>query len=468
MAGIGFRIQKILAEDTYTGSLKAYFYAAAISAGPWLFTILSVGLLGFFSATHLSVTDHDTFRAMVVYSYAFSLILTGAFQMVVTRYLSDRFFSLDEDAVLPTYMIVLLLATLFNTAVGTVFYGFSTLPMQIRVLGVVLFAVVSNIWLAMVFLTALRDFKAIFRAFIAGMAVSILLGIGLCAVRGLFGLVLGFTLGQGLILALLTRAVFAEFRYVKSLNREFFHYFSRYPQLVLIGLCYNLAIWIDKFLFWFLSPGERIRDNFFFCPVYDSALYIAFLAIVPSLSLFLIRIETSFYNHYRDFYGAITLRQPLSVIREKKALLVDSLNLSIQRLLRLQGVFTLALILLAPYLVNAFGLEWRQVPLLRVGLLGTFLHVLLLILTIIILYFDFRNLCLFVTALFLGTVTSFTIVTIRLGYAWYGYGYTAACLVTLVIGFLLFARKLRDLEYLTFMQQPVLSRKKEDASQGLE
>ena len=46
-----------------------------------------------------------------------------------------------------------------------------------------------------------------------------------------------------------------------------------------------------------------------------------------------------------------------------------------------------------------------------------------------------------------------TALTLHFGASWYGYGYCAATLLTLVVGLFLLDRKLDRLEYETFMLQ---------------
>ncbi|NQU13425.1 MAG: hypothetical protein HQ561_04725, partial [Desulfobacteraceae bacterium] len=46
--------------------------------------------------------------------------------------------------------------------------------------------------------------------------------------------------------------------------------------------------------------------------------------------------------------------------------------------------------------------------------------------------------------------------TTLLGVQFYGYGFTYACLVSLLFSFYLLNGKVRDLEYITFAGQPVL------------
>ncbi|MFP4520780.1 MAG: exopolysaccharide Pel transporter PelG [Fibrobacterota bacterium] len=461
MAGIGFRLQKILRDGTYSGSLKAYLYAAAVSSGPWLFTVISVGILGFFSYTRFQSETSFLFRTVLVYTFAFSLIITGTLQMVITRYLSDRFFSRDYDAVLPTYIYGSAAVTISQSITAWIFYSFTGLDLSSKVAGTILYTAVCNIWMAMIFLSALRNYRSILRAFASGSFFSAFAGLFFGIHYGITGLIGGFASGQILILVLLSKAVFSEFKLRKNLNREFFHYFTEYPRLIFIGLFYNLAIWIDKLIFWFSeSTGTNLQGPFFYSKIYDAPMYLAYLSIIPALSLFIIRVETSFYNHYRDFYGAIQNRLPLRIINEKKNLMTESIFLSIQRLFKVQGAVTAAFIIFSPLIIKILKMNWDQLPVLRIGALTAFIHSLLLILSIIILYFDFRKLCLGTSALFLISNALFTMVSIKAGPRYYGYGYFFSAFITLIISFLLFALKMRKLEYITFMKQPVISRKR--------
>ena len=90
MAGIGFELKKILRKQTFLSEFTAYLYAAMVSSGPWLMSIICLAVLGMYRGSGLvGVREHEIFRATVIYTYAFSLIFVGLVQLVVTRYLAD-------------------------------------------------------------------------------------------------------------------------------------------------------------------------------------------------------------------------------------------------------------------------------------------------------------------------------------------------------------------------------------------
>lgn len=184
-------------------------------------------------------------------------------------------------------------------------------------------------------------------------------------------------------------------------------------------------------------------------------MYLSYLTIVPAMCLFLIRVETSFHNSYRAFYGAIVGKQSLNTIRSVKESMVDHIRLSIERLLKIQGVITCSAILATPYLIQVFRMMWFHLNVMRIGILGAFLHVLMLFLIIFLLYFEFRASALAVTLLFFILNGLLTALSLKLGMAFYGYGYFSACLITLMAGLFIMDYKIRNLEYITFIHQPV-------------
>ena len=89
MAGIGFELKKILDRQSFLSDLTAYMYAAMVSSGPWLMSILSLAVLGVYHNSQPRHIHHELFQATVVYTYAFSLILVGVVQVVATRFMAD-------------------------------------------------------------------------------------------------------------------------------------------------------------------------------------------------------------------------------------------------------------------------------------------------------------------------------------------------------------------------------------------
>jgi len=455
MAGIGFRLREMAQRKTFAEWLKLYTYSAVIFSGPWLISILGLAALSIFAMPSMQDRDVHVFTVTIVYVYCFSLIATGMLQLVVTRYVSDQFYLRNPDAVVPTFVGALAVTVLFQTVTGAVALFFADLSFLYKMTALGLYVTVSVVWVEMLFLSAAKDYASIVLAFALGYLTSFLLAQVLSAFFGLDGLATGFLVGQVLLMTLLMPRVFAEYRFGPGFDFAFLRYFALFPSLAIAGIAYNAAIWVDKILFWYSDSGIPIHSYFKTHFPYDSAMFIAYVTILPTLAIFLLRIETDFYLRYKNYYGTILQKAPLSLILQRKAEMLEVLQEALKTVLIWQGAVTTGAFLLMPFLVSLLGIDPADTPLFRVATIGSFFHGCLLILLILTLYFDFRGSAVFLSLLFLGSNIAFTLLTLRLGRPFWGLGYVGACAVTLVAGLLVFRNRIRNLEYLTFMRQPV-------------
>jgi polysaccharide biosynthesis protein PelG len=90
----------------------------------------------------------------------------------------------------------------------------------------------------------------------------------------------------------------AEYPYPVDFRFSFFSEFRRYWQFAVIGLFYNAAIWVDKWIMWFAPGRAVVTGGIWTNPAYDSAMFLAYLTIVPATTLFLVAVETRFFEHY--------------------------------------------------------------------------------------------------------------------------------------------------------------------------
>ena len=188
MAGIGFRLKRLLAEDTCSAWLTAHVYGAMISSGPWLLSFCTVATLAFISRGILAGAEQELFSVIVVYTYTFSLITTGALSMVASRRLADLLYSGDVRHVLGAYRVAVGVTAISHLALACLFYGLAPdLQPWVRAGGAVLFVVVSCTWIAMIFVGAAQHYGTIITGFFAGSLVSLCAAVTLGAFAGLPG-----------------------------------------------------------------------------------------------------------------------------------------------------------------------------------------------------------------------------------------------------------------------------------------
>lgn len=455
MAGIGFELRKILEQDSFLSEVKAYLYSSIISSGPWVLSISCIAILGMFRIPGMELKDHEIFRATITYTYAFSLVYTGIYQLVVTRFLADRLYVNDEMATLSTFITSVVFILAGGFFVSLIFYVMVPLPPFYKLAAVILFEIVCLIWLAMVFVSSVKNYRSIVNAFATGVVVSLGGAFIFGHQFGLSGHLFGYTLGQAVICFLLLARLLLEFPPAESWNVAVGIYFRKYWDLMAIGFIYNLAIWVDKFAFWLAPDARVIMWGFITHDLYEAPVFYSYLTIVPTMAIFLIRIETDFYEHYRQYYSKVTGKAPLAVILEEKAKMAAMIRRSIRDVFVVQGAISLLCIYFAPEIASMGGLSPLQIPLFRVVVVGSFLMVLLSITIIVLFYFDLRMRVLFTVSVFLILNAVLSWLTIRLGFQFYGYGFTYACFVSLLIAFFMLYDGIRNLEYLTFTRQPV-------------
>lgn len=455
MAGIGFRLQKLLKEDTYTGFLKGYLYSAIISSGPMLSSIICIGLLGVFSISVLNTEDYMVFRTTIVYVFACSLIFTGIFQMVATRYLADRIYSDEPHALIPCCVGLLSITFVCQTIIGSVMFYHVIPKWQYVTLSTSLYVTISCLWNAMMFVSATKNYNLITIGFLLGSVISLFAGQWMGVQYGINGYLFGFTLGQFTIVVFLLSSFFREYDFFKTIDFNFLLYFRKFPDLFIAGLITNIAIWIDKVLFWFSSYGETVKGFFHTFPAYDGAFFIAYLSIVPALSVFLVRVETSFYQRYRSFYRNIMNKASLTAIESSKRQLVDDLKESVSVLLKVQGFISALFIIGVINVMKIAKLAWMQVVILKIGVLSAFLLIIFQFLLIIMYYFEFRREAALLIVLFCILNLTATAITINIGFRSFGYGFFCAAFISLLCGYFVLNYKIKNLEYLTFTFQPV-------------
>jgi len=455
MAGIGFRLREMATRKTFAQWLKLYSYSAVIFSGPWLISILALAALALFVLPGMMEFEVRVFTVTVVYIYCFSLITTGLIQLVVTRYVSDQFYMRQPDTVVPTFVGSIAMTVLVQTVTGAIALYYADLGLLFKITALGLYVTVSVIWIEMLFLSAAKDYANVVLSFAIAYLLSFLCARALGAAFEIDGLAIGFLLGQVTLMVLLMYRIFSEYRFGQGFNFNFLGHIKRYPTLVFTGLAYNCAIWVDKIIFWYSPSGLHVHSFFYTHFPYDSAMFIAFVTIVPTISIFMLRIETDFYMRYKNYYGSILQKAPLEQIEKCKKDMLGVLRDAWKTALIYQGVTSFGAFILMPFLVTLLGIDPMFTPVFRVAIVGAFFHAFLVILMILLLYFDFRGSALFLTLVFLASNASFTLVTTFMDEWAMGFGYMFACLVSLLLGFGILAFRLKNLEYTTFMNQPL-------------
>ncbi|HEY4370610.1 MAG TPA: exopolysaccharide Pel transporter PelG [Burkholderiales bacterium] len=455
MAGIGFELRKLLVKRSYTGLLQAYAYAGIISSGPWVLSIVGILLVGVMSVAIVVPNALITqFQVTVTYLFLCSLVVTGTVQLSFTRFVADRIFAKDEAAILPNFNGLLFVALNLSIllALPVALFLFPQQTVLYRLLFVAGMAIMSAIWIATVFLTGMKHYKAIVVIFFLGYLATLVFALLFRYVYNMEGLLLGFVLGHFLLLVGMIWLIYRHHHSDRLIAFDIWEKGAMYRSLMVTGFCFNLGVWIDKLMFWYTPiTSEAVIGPLRASVIYDIPIFFAYLTVIPGMAVFLVRIETDFVEYYMKFYDAVREGATLEFIERMRNHMVYYVQRGLFDIAKIQAITVLVVFLLGEQFLQWMGISTLYLPLLFIDVVGAGLQVVMLGILNVLFYLDQRRAVVWLTVTLLVANVVFTAASLRLGPAWYGYGFALAMLVSVLAGTWFLSRKLESLEYETFM-----------------
>lgn len=457
MAGIGFELRKLLQKNSYAGLLQAYLYAGMISSGPWVLSIVGILVIGILSlGVVVPSILISKFQVTVTYLIVSSLILSGFAQLSFTRFVADRLFVGDVAAVLPNFNGLLLLISLLAIMVGTPLAGlyFPDESALYRMLLVIGLAIMSSIWVSTIFLTGLKHYKAIVLLFAIGYGVTILLSLELRYLLKMEGLLLSFVLGHSILLMGMIWLIYRNYRSTRFIAFDIWRKGQMYRSLMATGVLINLGVWIDKLVFWYHpSTGRPVVGILHASVIYDLPMFIAYLSAIPGMAVFLMRIETDFAEYYSKLFDAVRQGATLDYIERMRNRMVYYVRHGLMDIAKIQGITVMVVFILGADLLRGINISTLYLPLLYVNVVGAALHVIFLGIINVLFYLDERKVALLLCCVLTSANFALTLASLHLGAAFFGFGFTGAMAITVILGMFLLGRELERLEYKTFMLQ---------------
>jgi uncharacterized membrane protein len=273
----------------------------------------------------------------------------------------------------------------------------------------------------------------------------------------LFSMDIGFML----IMVLFFIKLFCTFEFKKPSISECFKFLKSmdlYPELLFIGLFYFIGMYSHNFIFWLSVKGTVVENTFYIAPFYDVPVFYALLTIIPVTVLFTIKVETSFYEKYKEYYAIVQGEGSFKEIKEAKIEMVSTLSMELKYLVQIQLFITWIAIVIGKIILFKSGLSILSRDIFSIVALGSSAYIIMYILIIFLLYFDDRRSVMLVAFIFLLSNIIFTKISLILGESFYGYGFFFSALISMVIAFLRLQKFLENLEYHTFAEQSIFKK----------
>lgn len=418
------------------------------AVGPWLLTLLCLAAMGL--STYVFTGQAPVrFYLMLTYATALSLIVTAPLHTMLNRHLADEIYLGRLRSIVGGLLALTLLAVAACLATaGLLAFGVSRLPLHLKISFVGLTALMGLFWCISALICALRRERLLLYLFIAGMGTSLVL-FGLLRPSAAQPLVLIF--GAGVAVPVAGCYAYVIKVYLRDTVRLDWAFLRRPRNLRLAAalLAFNLAFWVDKFIFWFAPSTGKAHDPLLrYAADYDFPFFAALTLMMVGSVLVYRGIKRRVSGPYEAFIFKLANNFPFRELALEKMRLVNGIGQVSTGLLVFYGglaVFALLLVHL-----QVVPLPWRNPFVFHYLLLGTVFFSLFFLYFLVLQYLDDIDGLLRICLLFLGLNAAGTAVSLHFGWKYYGTGFLFAAVVIAVVAFAMVNRTVGGLEYEVF------------------
>jgi uncharacterized membrane protein len=457
MAGIGFALERLYRSNSIADRMASFAHASIVAAGPCLLSVLCIWLISATISELEGKTTISAFRALIIYSFSLSFVVTAPIALVSARFISDKLHDRDVAAISGIMLAAFGFSAAIIVAVGALLFGFLIdLDPPASVAAVANCALIALVWVACLFCSVTRDYTSVTVFFAIGMLLAVVgVTVGYNVRPDLATMLWGFNIGLGATLFGLLARIIATFPFaVKSISAPasaLARAAVGYWPIALGGLFGAIGAWVDKWIVWLSPFGTQIQNGLLHAPLYDSAMFVSYLVVIPAYAAFVVHLEVKFFRNYRLFYSSILEHATLAQIRAHGRRLRDETVASLSGITVPQLAVCALVAVSAPTVVDVLDMQFRQVGTLRFGLIGAAFQFLFITCSSLTLYFDRRMMFFVLQTVFLVLNATLTWGLLALGPTYLGLGFLAASAISALIAYLALVRTLYRLDYLTFI-----------------
>jgi uncharacterized membrane protein len=446
MAGIGWKLQRMIDHGSLAGTIGAYLTGVAVTSAPWLLTTAVLTSLRLVSR-HAS-GDFAGIERFLTVVYAVTVVLSAPVHVVVSRYAADRLYDRHVDRIAAPLRRATALTIVGFALIGVVLVVAMRMPLAMALVGAPLTAVIGAQWLTLSVGGGMMSPIVLLRAFGIGAPMSLLgaLAVERAAPAGGAGYLFGFAAGQLVTLALLVRGVARALPAATDETARLYPAFVEYKLLAWSAFAYYVSIWADKVVVYIVRGADAAA-------FYAAIAAVAWFSVIPAFAWIYVQVETAFYQRFRTFYSELEAGAPLRELKQHAELISEEAKRILRGAAAVQVGATTLVIAAAPRIVHAVGLSPDAGPLFRLAALGAGLQVFSLLEVLLLTYFDLRRDALAICGCLLVGVTGLTVVCSALGWPPV-VGHLVACAISAVLGLGLVRRRLQTLVLDTFQSQP--------------
>lgn len=362
MAGIGFELKKIYGRKTLAANIYGSIYATMTTIGPSVISaILMLVLKIILDQSGLTVLESRFFISSTTYIFVIGTLTAILFSTPVSRYIADCIFLEKEADILPSAFGVLVLSTSISGII-MLFLCVNMYQSQREISTLFLLnyyllgVLVTDVYSMMTYSSALKHYTLLTFSFFLGMLLAIIVYIVCSVFLGITSVTAAYVAlvcCYYLILFMLVFQCVKTFGLPKGQYFTFLTYFRRYPKLAIGSIAYTFGIYCPTIIYWFFSRISEQVSIFYTAPLYDLALFLAIIVNMPALVIFVVKVETNFYEKY-TFYVTALNNGTYDLIQKERDIMLRTMRYQLYFIYEAQLIITVVSICLIsvffPYL----------------------------------------------------------------------------------------------------------------------
>lgn len=463
MAGIGFSLKKLFNKKGLVALCRAYGYAGIICAGPMILgVILLVGMALVAMLAGMPQHDRELMNCMLTYSLLVSLTVTSWLNMVTTRYVSDMLYEERMDKIMPSFYGSASIMLVFGGIGYGIFLLFSGVPFSYQVVCLWFALVLIVVWLEMVYLTALKDYKGIVLAFTVSLMTGFLLALILVVIGWVtvVSLMLCVIVAYGMMMVWYYKLLLDYFPKSDGSKFSFLRWLDRYRSLALTGGFLNIGLFAHLVIMYFGPLQVQVQGLFYGAPSHDVPALFAFFSILITTVNFVTSVEVRFYPRYRNYYSLFNDNGSIRDIEQAEEEMLTILKQELTFNGHKQLISTLIFVVFGSFLLNTLplGMTDLSIGIFRFMCAGYGIYAVSNSIMLILLYFEDYTGALLGTAAFalvsvVGTILQILFSPVN----YYGLGFLAGGLVFYVIVWLRLEWYTKRLPYFLLCRQAIVA-----------
>ncbi|WP_432666254.1 exopolysaccharide Pel transporter PelG [Wukongibacter baidiensis] len=472
MAGIGFELKKLYKNKGLLAKVRAYLYSIFVTIGPIVISVIVITFLQFL-LKYIGVERYrrEILQATIMYSFIFAVIISSGYCMMLSRYLSDKLYMERKEDILPALYGSIAFILIVSAIIGFIFYLRSPLDTVYKFFAYMLFVELVIEMVLSVYISAVDNFKRVAYSFLYGTFAAVIMGYVLTKYTTLdeiLSVLIAFDICILIVIILLALEVQQYFREKSTLYFNYIKYFNKYRLIFFTNVFYTLGLYMHNFVFWSLTQVNHIVEStYVYAPSYDIPAFYAFLSIMPTMVIFVVKVETAFYEKYRNYFYLVNNGACYEDLEVAKKEMIKIIYRELIYIMEIQLFFSIGFIILGIKLLPFVGFTANMIDMFNILILGYYCTIIMFVVMTILLYYDNKKDACLVAAHFMITSALFTIVTVYLGEVYYGLGFFMSGLLSLIYSIVMLRRYLKNIEYYVFCIQVSWEEKDEGLLTGL-